>query len=369
MSKRDYYEVLGLSRDATSEQVKKSYRKLAIQFHPDKNPDNPEAEEKFKEASEAYQVLSDKERRARYDQFGHAAFSGGSGFEGFGDFSSFADEIFGDLFSSFFGASAGRRATRVRQGRDVQVRVEIDLEEAAKGVSRTIEFQRPCSCETCSGSGAKPGTTPEMCKQCQGQGQVRVQQGFFAIARTCPVCRGAGTFVVDPCADCNGSGQTHEESELMLKIPEGIDHGQRLKIRGEGERIFDGVPGDLYAEIAIRPHPHFTRQETEILCEVPINYTQAVLGTEIEVPTLDGTVSMKIPPGTPSGKVFRMKGKGIVDMQVGRKGDQHVRVYVCVPQQVTERQQELLRELAEIEGTPVANDARTFFDKVKDLFD
>ena len=370
MSKRDYYEVLGVARDASQEQIKKAYRKLALQCHPDKNPGDKEAEERFKEASEAYQVLSKPDTRAKYDQFGHGAFGAGSGFEGFTDFSSFADEIFGDLFSSFFGTAAGgSRATRQRQGRDLQYNLEIELEEAASGLEKTIEIDRPVLCETCDGSGAKKGTSPERCKQCEGQGQIRVQQGFFAISRTCPVCRGVGTMVVDPCDDCSGTGQDVRSTELLIKIPAGIDEGQRLKLRGEGETVRDGIPGDLYVEIRIKPHETFKRRNTEIICEMPITYAQAVLGGEIEVPTLNGAVSLKIPPGTQSGKIFRLKGKGIVDMRSGRNGDQHVCTYVYVPQSVDQKQKELLEELAEIEGKPIVHESRTFFDKVKDLFE
>ncbi len=367
MSKRDYYEVLGVSKSASSEEIKKAYRKLALKNHPDKNPDNKEAEDLFKEGSEAYQVLSDDANRAKYDQFGHAAFSGGAG-GGFEDFSSFADEIFGDLFSNFFG-QAGGRTSRQRRGRDLSYRLEIELEEAATGIEREVEIEKPLACETCSGSGAKPGTSPQKCKQCEGHGQVRVQQGFFAITRSCPVCRGQGTLVIDPCADCQGSGQTSKKVDLLIKVPKGIDDSQRLKLRGEGEVIADGLPGDLYVEISIKPHKRFQRRDTEIICEAPITYSQAVLGGEITVPTLDGEVSLKIPPATESGKIFRLRGKGIIDLHTGRVGDQHVRTYIHVAPSASERQRELLEELAEIEGNPVINESRTLFDKVKDFFE
>ena len=367
MSKRDYYEVLGVSKTATSEEIKKSYRQLALKFHPDRNPDNKESEEKFKEASEAYQILSDAGNRQKYDQFGHAAFRGGNGFEGFGDFSSFADEIFGDLFSSFFGTS--QQSGRRRGGRDLQFHLEIELEEAASGIEKEIKINRPVVCAGCTGTGARKGTTAHSCKQCGGAGQVRVQQGFFAISRTCPVCRGSGQVIADPCPDCKGGGTTSNEVELKIKVPAGIDEGQRLKLRGEGEVIADGPAGDLYVEISIKQHSLFQRRETEIVCEIPISYAQAVLGGEADVPTLQGNITMKIPPGTPSGKVFRLRGKGIVDMRTGRNGDQHVRTYVYVPNSTTERQRELLEELSQIEGKPVANESRTFFDKVKDFFD
>lgn len=369
MSKRDYYEVLGVSRSASADEVKKAYRQLALKFHPDRNPDNKEAEESFKEASEAYQILSDAENRAKYDQFGHAAFSQGNGFNGFTDFGSFADEIFGDLFSSFFGTSSSGRTGRKRGGRDLQYQLEIELEEAATGIERTITINRPVVCDGCTGTGAKAGTSPQRCKQCEGAGQVRVQQGFFAISRTCPVCRGVGSIIVDPCATCQGSGTNAKEVELKIKVPAGIDSGQRLKLRAEGEVISDGPPGDLYVEVAIKPHRLFQRQDTEIVCEVPISYSQAVLGGEIEVPTLQGDISMKIPPSTPSGKVFRLRGKGIVDMRTGKCGDQHVRTFVHVPKTVGDRQRELLEELALIEGKPVIGESRTFFDKVKDFFE
>ncbi len=365
MSKRDYYEVLGVSRGATGEEIKKAYRKAALQFHPDRNPDNPESEEKFKEATEAYSVLSDADNRRKYDQFGHAAFSGG-GAAGFGDFSGFED-IFGDIFGAFFGTGGGQRA---RTGRDLRYNLEITLEEAASGIEKTIVFSRATPCETCGGNGAAKGTSPETCKQCNGAGQVRMQQGFFAVSRPCPVCAGRGQVVVKPCGTCGGNGRVNKEAELSVKIPAGIDEGQRLKLRGEGEAApGGGLPGDLYIVISIEPHKIFVRQDSEIICEVPITYSQAVLGGETMVPTLDGEINMKIPPGTPTGKTFRLKGKGIIDMHSGRRGDQHVRTYIHVPTSLSERQRELLEELSSIEGKPTANESRTFFDRVKDLFD
>jgi len=363
LSKRDYYEVLGLARSCSPDEVKKAYRRLAVKYHPDKNPGDTEAEERFKEASEAYQVLSDPENRRKYDQFGHAAFQSG-GRPDFGDFSSFAEEIFGDIFGSFFGT------TNSRSGRDLRYDLEISLEEAAFGIEREITVPKPVVCDSCEGSGARSGTAPQVCRQCGGAGQLHIQQGFFSISRPCNVCGGKGQVVVDPCPSCAGSGQATKEVTLTVKVPAGIDEGQRLKLRGEGEPgPANGRPGDLYVVIILKPHRIFARQGTELLCEVPVTYAQAVLGSEVEVPTLDGQLTMKIPPGTPSGKTFRLKGKGIVDMQSGRKGDQHVRAFIHVPKEISERERELLEELSSIEGKPVSHDGRTFFDKVKDFFD
>jgi len=370
VSKRDYYEVLGLQRDASPDQIKKAYRKLALKYHPDKNPDNKDAEELFKEATEAYQVLSSEENRAKYDRFGHSAFQGG---QGFGDFNMFAEDIFGDIFGAFFGmgSQSGRR-NRTPSGRDLQYNLDITLEESALGVQKTINIRRPVPCEPCAGSGCRPGTNPERCKHCAGQGQISAQEGFFRISRPCPVCRGQGSMISDPCASCGGRGEGTKDSDLLVKVPAGIDTGQKLKLRGEGEVIKDGIPGDLYVEINILPHKKFKRQNTEIISEIPLSYSQAVLGIELEIPTLYGKSKVKIAAGTQSGKVLRLKGQGIVDLQSGVKGDQHVRVFVVVPKKITDRQKELLEELARIEGVPNVdehNQNRSFFDKVKDFFD
>lgn len=372
MAKRDYYDVLEVSRNASSDEVKKSYRKLALKFHPDKNPGNKEAEESFKEATEAYQILSNPEAREKYNQFGHAAFSSGGGGWNFGDMGGFADEVFGDLFGAFFGTAQGGRSRRSRAGRDLLFQLEITLEEAASGVEKEITVPKPITCGTCKGSRTKSGSGgPTSCRQCGGSGQLRVQQGFFAIARTCNVCGGEGQVIENPCATCSGSGHETSQIKLQVKIPAGIDSGQRLKLRGEGEPapVGGSKAGDLYVAITVQEHPVFYRQETEILSEIPVSYAQAVLGGDIEVPTLEGKVSLKIPAGTPSGKTFRLRGKGIVDMSSGRKGDQHVRAYVYVPKEVTPRHRELLEELAKIEGIPVGDGSRTFFDKVKDFFE
>jgi len=373
VSKRDYYEVLGVSKGASLEDVKKAYRKKAVQFHPDKNPGNKEAEDKFKEATEAYSVLSDAENRAKYDRFGHAAFSqGGGGFQG-GDFSGFED-VFGDIFSTFFGGGMGGdpRRGRGRAGNDLRYDLDLTFEEAAFGCEKEVSLGRRAKCETCSGSGAAKGTSRERCRQCEGAGQVRVQQGFFTMASTCPVCSGAGEIVKNPCTDCSGSGLRLKESKLKVKVPAGVDHGQRLKMRGEGEAGAAGGPnGDLYVQISIDEHPVFQRQDNEVVCEVPITFSAAALGTEIEVPSLDGKLKLKIPPGTPSGKVFRIKSKGIpvLGSNPQRRGDQHVRVYVHVPKSVSDDERELLEKLAAIQGTTVQEGAdRGFFDKVKGIF-
>ena len=370
MSKRDYYEVLGVARDASQDQVKKAYRQLALKFHPDRNPGDKNCEEQFKEATEAYQVISNEENRAKYDRFGHAAFSQGAGFEGFSDFGSFAEEIFGDLFGAFFGTQGGGGSRRKRGGRDLRYSLTVTLEEAASGIEKKIKLKKPVPCTGCKGTGSRDSKAAERCKHCSGQGQVRIQQGFFSISRPCPVCRGQGTVITDPCPSCGGTGSTQKEKELSVPIPAGIDTGQQLKIRGEGEELANGAePGDLYVEITVEPHSVFKRQESEIICDVPITYSQAVLGGEVEVPTLHGPLMMKIPGGTESGKLFRLRGKGIVDLRTGRMGDQHVRTFIYVPRSVAGKERQLIEELSSIEGKPTDAESRSFLERVKEFFD
>lgn len=366
MSKRDYYEVLGVSRDASTEQIKKAYRKLALRYHPDKNPDAPDADEKFKEATEAYSVLSDSENRARYDQFGHAAFEqGGAGFDPFGAFENF-DDLFGDIFGSFFGGGRVRR-TRGQAGSDLRYDLEIDFEQAVFGGEHQITIQRRVLCEECDGTGAATGTKPETCGTCGGQGQLRIQQGFFTISRTCHVCGGTGRTVGTPCGACRGNGRKLTSANINVKIPAGIDHGQRLKLRGEGEAGVAGGPaGDLYVVIAVRPHKFFQRQESEIICDLPISYTTAVLGAELEVPTLEGTVQLKIPAGTPTGKVFRLRNRGVPIIGTNRRGDQHVRIEIVVPRKISEEQRGVLEQLREIEQREGGQ--KGFIGMVKSMF-
>jgi molecular chaperone DnaJ len=370
---RDLYEVLEVSRTATLDDIKKAYRKKALQFHPDRNPGNKEAEERFKEATEAYTILSDGDKRAQYDQFGHAAFQqgGGAGFDPFGaDFSGFED-IFGDLFGAFFGGAmggAGRR-TRGRVGRDLRYDLEIEFEEAAFGAEKEIKIPRRTPCEVCEGTGAAKGSKPEACAECRGSGQLRVQQGFFTISRTCHVCSGSGQVIKNPCEACKGSGSKVKESKISVKIPAGIDDGQRLKLRGEGEAGSGGGPaGDLYVQIAVQKHAIFERQESEIICEMPISYSTAALGAEIDVPTLEGKTKLKIPAGTPSGKIFRLKNKGIQVIGTNRRGDEHVRIVIQVPKRVTEERKKLLEKLRELDDKELQEEAKGFFDKMKDIF-
>jgi molecular chaperone DnaJ len=364
--KKDYYELLGVGRNANEDDIKKAYRKLALQFHPDRNPGNKQAEEKFKEVSEAYQVLSDSQKRAQYDQFGHAAFGdGGPGF----DFSSGFEDVFGDLFGEFFGGSSRRGRGRSR-GEDLRYNLTLSFEEAAFGTEKKIKVPRHGPCESCHGSGAKSGTAPQTCPTCHGRGQVSFQQGFFSVSRTCNYCQGKGTIISDPCPTCGGAGRVRSMHTLSVKVPAGVDNGSRLKLRGEGESPPPGgAPGDLYVVIQVEAHPIFTRENLEILCDIPISFVQAALGAEIDVPTLAGKVKMKIPAGTQSGKVFRLKGKGVKDVHNYEQGDQHVRVTVETPTHLTARQKELLKEFAMLGGEDINPLSKGFFEKVKELFD
>lgn len=365
MSKRDYYEVLGVSKGASESEIKKAYRKLALKHHPDKNPENKvESEDKFKEGTEAYSVLSDAEKRAQYDQFGHAAFQQGGGGAGFGDFSDFED-IFGDIFGSFFGGGGG---SRVRAGNDLRYDLTVDFKEAIFGVEKNIDVAKKVACRDCEGSGAAEGSKPEHCKHCGGSGQTRVQQGFFTIGKPCDVCRGAGQIVTNPCKGCDGIGAVVSQGKINVKVPAGIDSGQRLKLRGEGEPGAAGAPaGDLYVHVLVRDDSVFERQDSEIICEVPISYTDAVLGSEVIVPTLEGEAKLKVPSGTPSGKVFRMRSKGVPILGTNRRGDQHVRVFIKVPKKVSDKRREVLESLKAVENEEPEDD-KSFLGKVKDMF-
>ena len=367
--KRDYYEVLGVSRSCGDEDLKKAYRKLALKYHPDRNPGDKEAEERFKEIGEAYQVLADPERRSRYDRFGHAAFEHG-GFGGF-DFGGGFEDIIGDLFGDFFGTGRGRGGrTRARRGQDLQYQLEVTFEEAARGVEKTISIPRLTPCTTCNGSGAKPGTKPTTCQQCRGSGQIRFQQGFFSIAKTCGSCNGHGAVISDPCADCGGAGARRKKYTLSVRIPPGVDSGSRLKLRGEGETSGSGgQPGDLYVLIQVAEHPLFHRDGTDVVCDVPVSLTQAALGTEVDVPTLDGPRRLKVAAGTQSGHLFRLRGLGVPDLSGYGRGDQVVRLVVETPRKLSARQRELLEEFARISGEEVHPMSKSFLEKVKSLLD
>ncbi len=375
MAKRDYYEVLGVERDASAEDIKKAYRALALKYHPDRNPDDKEtAEERFKEASEAYQVLSDAEKRSQYDRYGHAAFQHDQGFGGF-DFgfgaggASIFEDVLGDLFGDFFGGGRRRGGPRAMRGDDLRYDLEIEFEEAVHGTEKQISVPRTVSCAECDGSGAKAGTQPEACPACHGSGQVRFQQGLFQIAKTCGQCNGAGRVIRTPCPTCRGTGASRKTRSIKVKIPAGVDDGSRLKLRGEGEAGFRGGPtGDLYVVLSVRPHPIFSRDGSHIICEMPVSMVQAALGAKVDVPTLDGVVKMSIPAGTQTGKLFRLKGKGAVDLRSRRKGDQIVRVVVETPRHLSKRQKELLEEFdatAEESGGSLVSE---FARKARELF-
>src|SRR6202451_3580465 len=373
-SKRDYYEVLGVARGASDEELKKAYRRLAIQFHPDRNPNDKQAEERFKEVNEAYQVLSDPQRRAQYERYGHAAFEGargsGGGFGGF-DFTQGFEEVFADIFGDFFGSGRGRSRTRNRRGDDLRYDLEIEFEEAARGVEKVVKFQRLTQCESCNGTRARGGSGgARQCPNCRGSGQVRTQQGFFSISTTCGQCRGEGMIISDPCPKCQGQGRIRKHESLAVKIPAGVDNGSRLKLRNEGEAGYGGGPqGDLYVVIHVKEHEMFLRQDNDVIIEAPISFPQAAVGTEIEVPTLEGKVKLKIPSGTQSGKILRLKGKGIVDLHGYGRGDQLIKVIVETPRSLTARQRELLEEFAKLDGKAVNHPlSKGFVDKLKEMF-
>ena len=372
MAKRDYYEILGVSREADEKEIKRAYRKLAMKYHPDRNPDDEDADHKFKEASEAYEILSDSSKRAAYDQFGHAGVDGsaGGGFGGGGGGASFSD-IFGDVFGDIFGGGRGGRNTR---GADLRYTLELDLEEAVKGKTVQIRIPGHTECNTCDGSGAEKGSRPEACGTCNGMGQVRMQQGFFTVQQACPTCRGSGKIIKNPCKKCHGAGRIQEERTLSVKVPPGVDTGDRIRLSGEGEMGVEGGPsGDLYVQVAVREHSIFTRDGRNLYCEVPISIVDASLGGELEVPTLDGRVKLKIPPETQTGKLFRLRNKGVSPVRGGPSGDLLCRVVVETPVNLTKRQKELLEEFQKTldggDGNQHGPRKTSWFEGVKSFFD
>ncbi|MEQ4670021.1 molecular chaperone DnaJ [Providencia manganoxydans] len=373
MAKRDFYEVLGLEKNASDKDIKRAYKRLAMKYHPDRNQENKEeSESKFKEIKEAYEVLSDEQKRAAYDQYGHAAFEqGGMGGGGFGGGADFSD-IFGDVFGDIFGG--GRRQQRPSRGSDLQYNMELTLEEAVRGVTKEIRIPTLESCDVCHGSGAKPGTSADTCPTCHGMGQVHMRQGFFSVQQPCPTCHGRGKVIKDPCNKCHGHGRVERYKTLSVKIPAGVDTGDRVRLSGEGEAGENGAPaGDLFVQVHVLPHNIFERDGNNLHCEVPINFAIAALGGEIEVPTLDGRVKLKIPAETQTGKVFRMKGKGVKSVRGGLQGDLMCHIVVETPVKLNEKQKELLKEFGEslggTSGEKNSPRSKRFLDGVKKFFD
>jgi molecular chaperone DnaJ len=369
MAKRDYYDVLGVKREASDKEIASAYRRLAVKYHPDSNPGDEGATAKFKEAAEAYEVLSDAEKRARYDRYGHAGMQGQHH-----EFQSAEDvfEIFGDLFGGAFGdlfggGRGGRR--RVRRGGDIRADVTLELEEAAKGVKRTVEFDRHSACEECKGSGAEPGSKKETCRRCGGQGQVIQSAGFVRVQTNCPTCHGAGAVVTSPCKHCSGSGFTQGRRKLEVHIPGGVDDGMQVRVQGEGEPSPEGGPaGDLYCFISVKRHKLFHREGRNLILQIPITFTQAALGAEIEVPTLGGRAKIEVPRGSQASEVFRIRGAGMPDPRGGLTGDLVVQTFIEVPKKLGERQEELLRELAELEHADVTPQRKSFLESIRDYF-
>lgn len=374
MSKRDYYQVLGVEKTVNDGDLKKAYRRLAMKYHPDRNPDDKEAEEKFKEAKEAHDVLSDAQKRAAYDQFGHAgvdpSMGGGPGGAGFGD-AGFGD-VFSDIFGDIFGGAAGGQ--RQRRGADLRYDLSLTLEEAVRGTEVNISVPRRTACETCDGTGAKPGSQPKTCETCGGRGQVRMQQGFFSVQQTCPTCHGKGTVISDPCEVCHGSGQTMETKKLSVKIPAGVDNGDQIRLSGEGEApAGGGARGDLYVFVDVKKHSIFDRDGVDLYCEVPVSFGTLSLGGELEVPTLDGRAKLKVPAGTQSSKQFRLRGKGVSNVrQRGHVGDLYCRVQVETPVNLTREQKELLQQLDDSlhqGGSKHSPQESSWTDKIKSFFE
>jgi molecular chaperone DnaJ len=365
MAKRDYYEILGVDRNVTAEELKKAFRRAALKHHPDRNKNDKDAETKFKESAEAYEVLSDPDQRARYDRFGHEGLAGGRApnFTGVDDIlSHFADMFGGGLFGDMF---AGRQAGG-RAGANRRIQMELTLEESARGVEQAIEISRQEYCESCEGSGARKGSGPATCPYCHGYGEIEHRRGFFVMRQTCSNCRGSGQVIQDPCPECKGGGRTQKRVRVPLRIPAGVADGQRLIVRGEGDVGEKGVPrGELYCDIRIRPHEIFAREGDDLICEVPISFTQAALGAEIEAPTLDGKTTLRVPRGTQSGRVFRLSGQGFPSLAGRSRGAQEIRVVIEVPRSLTREQEDLLRKLAETEDGNVTPKRKSFFDKVK----
>lgn len=375
MIKKDYYNVLGVPRDASAEDIKKAYRQLALKHHPDRNPGSKQDEEKFKEAAEAYSVLAGAEKRSVYDRFGHdglrgEGFQGFSGFDSsvFGDFEDILGNFFGFSFGDFFSGRAGRQGSR-RGGRDLALEVEIGLEEAAAGVEKEIKLNRAETCPVCKGSKRKPGTQATSCPTCGGRGQVRYQQGFFTLARTCPRCQGGGEVNASPCESCQGKGHVKEKRALKVRIPAGVGDGSRLRIVAEGEAGDEGMPaGDLYVVTRVRKHPFFEREDNDLSCEITVSFTQAALGARVELPTLEGSEILKIPAGTQPGEIIRLKGKGIQDVSGRRKGDLFVKVQVRTPENLSKEQKALLAKLAEVRGEDIEAVDKSVIHRMKNIF-
>ena len=382
-AKKDYYEVLGVPRSSTADEIKKAYRKLALQHHPDKHKGDKKAEEKFKEIGEAYEVLSDQQKRDAYDRYGHRAFAPGAGMGGAGGFhdpfevfrevfnsGGAGGGIFGDIFEGAFGGTGGgRRGSRSNQGSDLRYDLEIEFMEAVRGCEKEVTIRRPVSCSPCQGSGAAPGSKAVTCTTCRGQGQVAVSRGFFSIAQTCPKCSGTGQSIQNPCKSCHGEGRVEENARIKLKIPAGVDTGSRLRSVGQGEAgSRGGSSGDLYVVLTVRSHPVFEREEHDLFCDVPVAFSQLALGAEISIPSLDGEMTLKIPAGTSSNKVFRIRGQGVPSVSGRGRGDLHIRTQVEVPKHLNSAQKEALEHFAKLCDEHTHPERHSFFEKAKKIF-